>query len=170
VLDVDQQQYALGDGPCLDAVRRRVVNRVRENDAAQRWPAFVEHARGCGVRSFLAAPLVAGGRGVGALNLYGAGPDSFGTLDDALVSQLSGQASVALANAQLYRRATAVSEQLTEAMASRPVIDQAKGVLMARLGLTPDEAFLELRARSQKANRKLRDVAVDVVQDVRCAP
>ena len=161
----DQQQYAPGDGPCLDSIRRGVVNRVREQDAEQRWPPFIAHARQCGIRSFLAAPLVAGGRAVGALNLYGTDSDSFDALDDALVLLFAGQASVALANAQLYRRATAVNAQLSEAMASRAVIEQAKGVLMGRLGLTPDAAFLELRARSQHENRKLRDVAVDVVQE-----
>lgn len=165
VLAIDQQQYAVGDGPCLDAVRRCTINRVDERDAEQRWPEFTEAAERLGIRSFLAAPLVAHGRGVGALNLYGAEPDAFDALDDALVARFAGQASVALANARLYQQATRLNVQLSEAMASRAVIEQAKGILIAHHGMTPDEAFLELRARSQSANRKLREVAHDVVQD-----
>ena len=76
----------------------------------------------------------------------------------------TGQASVALANAQLYRAAQQLSEQLTEALASRAVIEQAKGALMATHGVDEQGAFGMLRERSQRANRKLRDVAADVLR------
>ena len=167
VLEVDQHQYELGDGPCLDAVRTGSINRVRQADAARRWPELAERARSLGVQSFLAAPLVAGDQCVGALNLYGYGADGFDDVDDVLAGLFCGQASVALANARLYRGAVALNAQLSEAMASRAAIEQAKGVLMGRQGLTPDEAFLELRARSQDSNRKLRDVALERLDDVR---
>jgi GAF domain-containing protein len=163
VLRVDVQQYEAGDGPCLDAVRNRRINRVSETRADERWPDFVEHARALGVRSFLAAPMLAGPRAVGALNLYSDGPDAFDALDDALVTLFCSQASVALTNARLYRQATVLNDQLQQAMASRAVIEQAKGIIMARYGLTADAAFDELRDRSQRANRKLRDVALDLV-------
>lgn len=163
VRTVDQQQYEVGDGPCLDAVRSGSINRVSESDLVQRWPEFAAHAGALGIRSFLAAPLVAGGERVGALNLYGRDPDAFDSVDDALAVLFCGQASVALANARLYRGAMALNVQLSEAMASRAAIEQAKGVLMCSRGLTPDEAFLELRAQSQDANRKLRDVALEIV-------
>ncbi|HVM27401.1 MAG TPA: GAF and ANTAR domain-containing protein [Mycobacteriales bacterium] len=166
VLAVDRQQYEAGDGPCLDAIRRRVVHRVDLDAAEQRWPDFAERARELGIRSFLAGPLLAGDRAVGSLNLYGASPQAFEPLDDALVGLFCGQASVALANARLYARAVAVNEQLERAMASRAVIEQAKGVLMARHGLTEADAFDRLRSWSQARNRKLRDVAAEVVQAV----
>lgn len=166
VLSVDRQQYDAGDGPCLDAIRRRVVNRVDVDTAAQRWPGFAERGRALGVRSFLAAPLVAGGRAVGSLNLYSSERAAFDALDDVLVALFCGQASVALANSRLYARATALNDQLTEALTTRSVIEQAKGVLMARHDLAADEAFDRLRQWSQQRNRKLRDVAAEVVATV----
>lgn len=166
VLAVDRQQYDAGDGPCLDAVRRGVVHRVDLDAAEQRWPDFATRARGLGIRSFLAAPLVAGGRAVGSMNLYGTGVDAFDALDDVLVQLFCAQASVALANARLYARAVRLNEQLGQALASRVLIEQAKGVLMARHGVGPDEAFAQLRAWSQARNAPLRDVAAEVVRTV----
>jgi GAF domain-containing protein len=169
VLAVDRQQYDAGDGPCLDAIRRRVTNRVDLDAAEQRWPEFAARARELGVRSFLAAPLVAGGRPVGSLNLYSTERDGFDALDDVLVGLFCSQASVALANARLYSRAVTVNSQLTEALGSRAVIEQAKGVLMARHALTADEAFELLRQWSQVRNRKLRDVAAEVAAGAACS-
>jgi GAF domain-containing protein len=166
VLAVDRQQYEAGDGPCLDAIRHRVLHRVDLDAAQQRWPDFAEPARALGVRSFLAAPLVAGGRAVGSLNLYGTAAHAFDPPDDVLVQLFCGQASVALANARLYSRATALNAQLEQALSSRAVIEQAKGVLMARHGTGPDEAFQQLRSWSQQRNRKLRDVAAEVVATI----
>lgn len=61
-------------------------------------------------------------------------------------------------------------DQLRDALASRPVIDQAKGVLVAQTGCTPEEAFERLRQASQRENRKLRDVARRVVESAQSTP
>lgn len=166
VLDIDQQQYDAGDGPCLDAVRRRTINRVDVERAAQRWPEFAARARARGIRSFLAAPLVAGGSAVGALNLYSRHPDAFDPLDDVLVALFCGQASIALSNARLYAAATNLNQQLREAIESRAIIEQAKGMLMARHDVGAEEAFEQLRRWSQQRNVKLREVAAEVVATV----
>ena len=68
-----------------------------------------------------------------------------------------------LANALAYTAATRLNDQLGEALASRDVIGQAKGILMARGAGTPNEAFDILRRASQRQNRKLREVAQDVI-------
>ncbi len=166
-LAVDAGQYDVGDGPCLDAGRTLRHNRVDLREADERWPAFTARARELGVRSVLAAPLVAGGRGIGSLNLYSSARDGFDALDEAVVDVFTGQASVALANAQLFRAAQQLSLQLTQALGSRALIEQAKGALMVTRGLTEEQAFALLRVRSQRANRKLRDVAAEVLGQAR---
>lgn len=165
-LTVDARQYAADEGPCLDAARHRRVNRVDLEEADQRWPDFAASAREVGIRSYLAAPLVVRDTSIGSLNLYSSSHDGFDALDDALVSLFCAQASIALANAQLYDRTASLAEQLRTAMASRALIEQAKGVLMAQHRVDADAAFALLRDRSQHANRKLRDVAQQVVDDV----
>jgi GAF domain-containing protein len=163
VLAVDRQQYDADDGPCLDAIRNLTTHRVDLDDAHQLWPEFAERARQLGVRSFLAAPLLAGERAVGSLNLYSTEPAAFDPLDDVLVALFCGQASVALANAVLYARAVTLNDQLREALVGSAVIERAKGMLMARHGLDDSAAFDLLRQWSQQRNVKLRDVAAELV-------
>jgi GAF domain-containing protein len=165
-LEVDTRQYAADEGPCLDAARHGRVNRVDLREADQRWPDFAAHAREVGIRSYLAAPLVVRETSIGSLNLYSASSDGFDALDDALVGLFCAQASIALANAQLYDRTTTLAEQLRTAMASRALIEQAKGVLMAQHRVDADAAFVLLRERSQRANRKLRDVAQQLLDEL----
>ncbi len=160
---VDKDQYRVDDGPCLDAIRQVRINRVDEVAAEQRWPDFCRLAEEHGICSFLAAPLEVRGDAIGALNLYSRLARGFNRLDEELVRLFTGQAAVALANAQVYRSAHALTEQLQQALISRAVIDQAKGVLMAQHRCGPDEAFALLTGMSQQANVKLREVAERVV-------
>jgi GAF domain-containing protein len=159
VLTVDMRQYDADEGPCLDAARNQRRNLVDLREADDRWPDFTSSAAEAGVLSFLASPLIAGGEGIGALNLYSTSPDGFDQLDQALVDLFAAQASVALANAQVYARCRALTEQLTEAIGSRAVIEQAKGALMVTSKVSEQEAFDLLRLQSQRANHKLREVA-----------
>jgi GAF domain-containing protein len=165
-LEVDQGQYAVGDGPCLTAMREVAIVRVSVDEAEARWPRFAADARSHDVLSFLAAPLVVRGRAIGALNLYSRSPDGFTKVDDVLVSLYGAQAAIALTNARTYEGARRLSEQLQEAITSRAVIEQAKGVLMGEHHVSADEAFDLLRNRSTRSNVKLRIVAQQIVAEV----
>ena len=161
--EIDAEQYRTGSGPCLDAFRHQQVLRIDSTADDERWPAFSTAAAEHGIRSTVSLPLVVRGRGIGALNLYSRQVAAFSD-DDADVGMLfAAQASVALANAQLYDRAYRMTQQLQEALTSRAVIDQAKGMLMGQHGVSADEASESLRHRSQQENRKLRDLAQELV-------
>lgn len=162
-LAVDRAQYESGIGPCLEAYRTCTVQRVRVEEAMATYPDFAVAAQQAGVRSFLAAPLMVRDAGIGALNLYSSDSRGFDALDEAVVAMFCGQAAVAVANSQLYQGARLLSGQLEQAMASRAVIEQAKGVLMATFAIDHDAAFDRLRTASQTENRKLRTVAAEVV-------
>ena len=166
-LAVDQGQYQRDEGPCLQAMRDQSVLRFNVDEAEERWPDFVADARANDVRSFLAAPLMLRGESIGALNLYSSKPSGFTALDDVLVALFTGQAAVTLANARVYSDAVRLTDQLHEAIASRAVIEQAKGVLMAREGLDADGAFEWLKRGSQHRNVKLRDLAAEIVAATR---
>jgi GAF domain-containing protein len=160
---IDRAQYEIGDGPCLDAIRRRQVNRCEVNDAEARWPAFTKAAVSESIRSFLAAPLLVHKEPLGALNLYSRQAAGFDALDEAFISLFSNQAAASVANSLRYSDIASLARQLEAALASRAVIEQAKGVLMARHGLDSEQAFGLLRHQSQHRNVKLREVAHDVV-------
>lgn len=162
---LDHAQYDAGRGPCVDAWREgRPVIVDTLDDAAPHFPEFERAARRVGVESTLGVPLRAGGRVIGALNLYAFAPTSFDDHDAAQVSAIAQAIGTAIANAAAYWEAFELSQQLSEAMVNRAVIEQAKGVLMATTGTDADEAFELLRAQSQAENRKLRDIAKELVE------
>ena len=161
---VDQHQYATDEGPCLESLRTGEVRRSPSLKADTRWPKFRPPAVGEGVVSCLALPLVIGNHGTaGVLNMYSENrPFEIG--DEEIGRRFAAPASVAVANARAYAKAQAVIEQLQEALQSRDVIGQAKGIIEARERCGPDEAFERLRDISQHRNIKLRDLAKAIVE------
>jgi GAF domain-containing protein len=161
--EVDSAQYETGVGPCLDAFRHQQVFVNESTTEDQQWPAFSKACVEHGIMSTLSLPLGVRGSGIGALNLYSKEPSAFSEEQCEVGMMFATQASVALANAQLYDSAYRLTQQLQEALTSRAVIDQAKGMLMKEHGVGADEAFLMLRAQSQRENRKLRELAQETV-------
>jgi GAF domain-containing protein len=163
--EIDASQYASGAGPCLDSWRMGKTVRLDDMErAAETYPEFAKTALECGVRSSLSLPLVVGDEAVGALNLYARVPNGFTEEDEATGTVLASAAAIVLVNASAYWQATHLGEQLAQAIQSRAVIEQAKGVLMARSPqLSADDAFDVLRKASQRENVKLRDIAQRIV-------
>jgi GAF domain-containing protein len=165
--EMDSAQYDTGVGPCLDAWRHQQVFRIDSTADDGQWPAFSQAAADHGIQSTISLPLAVRGNGIGALNLYSKQAAAFSDEDEQVGSLFADQASVALTNAQLYDSAYRLTQQLQEALTSRAVIDQAKGILMGQRGVGVDEAFTLLRTTSQRENRKLRDIAQQLVDGAR---
>lgn len=168
VYEVDTYQYEIDEGPCLEAVASREIIEVEDMASERRWPRFGSHAAERGVRSSLSLPMVVRGEAIGALNLYAFATHAFTPADRQTGTMFAAQAAVAIANAQAYASSVRLAQELREALDSRAMIDQAMGILIGRNGLGPEEAFAALRVRSQGENRKLRDVAADVVRSAGC--
>ena len=158
-MDADELQYQRGYGPCLDAGRAGQAFLVRDMRTEQRWPDYATHAARRGVGSSLSIPLPFQAATIGALNIYADRPAVFTDVDLTLGAEIGGWVAMAVGNADLAARATEEVDNMRAAMASRAVIEQAKGILMERHRLTPDRAFAVLSRISQTSNVKLRDVA-----------
>jgi GAF domain-containing protein len=162
-MDLDESQYESGHGPCLDAAAQQQTFIVADTATETRWPAFTTRAREHGIGCSIAVGIPVHEEVSLALNVYGRDAHAL-TADHATVlAAFAGYAAVALANSRLYEAAAALARQLREAMDSRAVIEQAKGVVIAQRGVGADEAFKILSRASQTSNRKLRDVAHDLV-------
>jgi GAF domain-containing protein len=111
----------------------------------------------------LSAPLVTSGVTLGSLTLYARDSGAFTAADEAALEVFADQAAVVIANARAYWELHEVAAGLEAAMRSRAVIEQAKGQLMVREGMTADEAFALLARTSQRDNIKLRELARQVV-------
>jgi GAF domain-containing protein len=164
---IDSAQYETGVGPCLDAFRHQLVFRIESTTKDEQWPAFSQACVDHGIMSTLSLPLGVRGNGIGALNLYAREAAAFSEEHEQVGLMFAAQASVALANAQLYDSAYRMTQQLQEALTSRAVIDQAKGMLMGQHSVSADEAFELLRRQSQRENRKLRELAQELVDRAR---
>jgi len=160
---IDTAQYETGHGPCLDAFRHQQVYRIDDMAKDSHWPAFSEAAGGYGVQSSMSIPLLARHEGVGALNFYSRGETGFSDEDVEIGLQFATHAAIVLANAQAYWDAHQLSQDLLEAMKSRAAIEQSKGILMGAQRCSADEAFQILVRASQRENRKLREIADDIV-------
>ncbi|CAM02051.1 GAF domain-containing protein [Saccharopolyspora erythraea NRRL 2338] len=148
----DQLQTKLGEGPCLQAIRSQDTVVVEDLTVDQRWPEFAAHAVERGVRSMLSFRLFVARETLGALNLYSCSPGRFGENARIVGELFAAHAAVVVSG---KRR----EDQLSQALLTRDVIGQAKGILMERYGITAEQAFDRLIAASQAANMKLREVA-----------
>jgi GAF domain-containing protein len=163
---LDDAQYSAGAGPCLTAARHGVLVRIDDTTAEQRWPEFCRQAVDNGVHSSLSVPLrLSRDNTWGGFNVYGPVAGGFSDVDEQLCQAFATQASIVVSNVQAYWASLELSANLTRAMESRAVIEQAKGILMSTHRVSAEDAFDLLVARSQTQNRKLREVAADVVRE-----
>jgi GAF domain-containing protein len=163
-LDLDESQYRLGHGPCLNAALSTSTQHIVDMASESRWPDWTAEARQTGVHSSLSIGLPVQEAVTGALNIYATAPDAFD--QDALdVAQtFASYAEVAMANAYLYNAQTTLAQHMEIAMRSRAVIEQAKGIIMRDRRCSADEAFTILSKLSQNTNHRLRDVAVALIK------
>ena len=161
---IDSFQYRVESGPCLHAYRNQVVNRVDSTELDQRWPDFLELARSEGIGSILSFPLVVQNDGIGALNLYGQRERAFGEDDERIGQAFATHATITLTHARDHLRKEKARQSLERALETRGIIEQAKGILMTRTGSTADQAFESLRRASQRTNRKVFDLAQEIVE------
>ena len=167
---IDEREYAVDEGPCISAMETGELQVLDDVATDTRWPRFVEVCREEGLASSLGVPLEVGGVSYGAMNIYALTAYAFTGAHREAAVLLAEQAGVALANSRSYTDAVERIRQLQEALDSRVVIEQAKGVLMGTEGIDADAAFDLLRKRSQHENRKIRAVAEDVVASVPARP
>jgi len=149
---VDAMQNQTGQGPCLDAMYDQHTVRVSDMAHDQRWPKFAARAAEAGAASMLSIQLWVEGDNLGALNLYSRRVDAFGDESEQVGLLFASHAAVAFAGAQGMNH-------MVEAVATRDLIGQAKGILMERYKVTPDQAFRMLVKVSNDNNLALRSVA-----------
>jgi GAF domain-containing protein len=160
---LDDIQYELDQGPCLSAWRELAVFRSDGRDDEQRWSAWVPRAQQLGMRSFLSAPLVHADRALGAIKVYSTQVDAFDERDEDLLRRFGEQAAIFVANVQTVEAATHLSDNLKETLRNRDLVAMARGMVMARRRVGPEEAFRHLMTESHRARRLLRDVAETIV-------
>jgi GAF domain-containing protein len=163
---IDDIQYAIVDeGPCITAARERRTVRSGSLGGERMWPRFGPRVGRLGVHSALSLPLLVGDRVIGAINVYARGRNVFDDHAAEMGELFAAPAAVAVHNAQILAHALASIEHLQKALVSRPIVDQAIGLIRGRTGVTAAEAFDRLRHISQTEQIKLTTVAQRVVDE-----
>jgi hypothetical protein len=167
LIALDDAQYETGEGPCLAVLEPHEP--ISLNDAAaleDRWEYFSRTAAHLGVHSTLSLHLPVDSADVAAsLNLYSKQRLELGGEQVAAAAPFAEQLAAAILSVDAYRSTAKLAREMAEAMRSRAVIEQAKGMLMSEHRINADEAFQRLTQLSQRSNRKLREVAQRLVDE-----
>jgi GAF domain-containing protein len=160
--DLDETQYERGYGPCLEAALGGLLIEIADARSEDRWPDYIPTFIQHGALSALAAPVPAAHL-TAALNVYARTAQVFTDEDRSYLVDVAAYAGAALTNMDALQDARDLAENLQKAKEFRSVIEQAKGFVMERHRLSVDQAFRLLADASMHTNRKLRDIAEDLV-------
>jgi anti-anti-sigma factor len=169
ILDMDANQYATGEGPCVDASVEGRWFHVESLERETRWPAFIPKARELGINAILSSPLLAAEHPVGALNIYSRTQSAFSEKEQELAAIFATEASIILRDAGADVADDQLSELMQAALESRQTVARAEGVVMEREGISAVDAFTALRNFSKSTNQPLVERATDIVDSTRRA-
>lgn len=165
VRELDEWQYEHEEGPCVTADETLAVCAISDLAGDDTFPAFADVALQAGVRGVASFPLlVRGDQSVGSLNVFYDEPEAVVAEAIDRGVQLASTLAPMLANFLTHQRAVELSRQLEEALAGRSIIERAKGLLMERAGIDADRAFELLSTQSQHENRKVREIAAEMLE------
>ena len=162
--ELHRLQVDADDGPVAETLRHNEPRRVDDTAGECRWPAFCRAAAKAGFASCLVLPLRTDRQPAGAVALYGQEPNVFRGAAHDIALLAAAQGGIAVHNAALYGTCRRMAERLYAGLESRAVIEQAKGILHAELGVSPAEAFTLLSRYSQNTNQRVRKISAGLVQ------
>ena len=162
--DLHDLQFEGSAGPVVETLGHNEPRRIDDMAAEPRWPTFCQAAAAAGFGSLLALPLRTDQRPAGAVALYGDAPGVFRGAAHDIALLFAALGGTAVRNASLYRACRRMVDDLQAALESRAVIEQAKGILQAELGISPAEAFRLLSLHSQNTNQRVRMIASRLVR------
>ncbi|WP_196884705.1 GAF and ANTAR domain-containing protein [Arthrobacter sp. CAN_A214] len=164
VLQADELQYELGEGPCLSAWSEGEAMHVKDTAADQRWQEWSSAATAAGVRSCFSVPLMQGPHQLGAMKIYAAIPGAFTDQDQKLLAQLALSAGVLLGHIQASDTPQRISETFKETLRSRDTVATARGIIMEQQNVPENEAFTYLLQKAGNEGLSLHELAQSVLR------
>jgi PAS domain S-box-containing protein len=161
----ERAQRDLGEGPCIDALARNEVVRSSDLRTDPRWPRLAPAVAGNRIRGVLSSPVLHDGRVLGTCNAITHAPRRWTDADVATIVAFAAVLGRLLASTIEARHKGDLVTQLQTALESRVLVEQAKGVLMEREGLSAQAAFERLRRQARARSMKLNDLAREVIAD-----
>mgnify|MGYP001165960521 FL=1 len=164
LVELERHQQDVQAGPCIEAFRRGEIVAIRDlGDYRDRWPEYCQMAARMGLAAVAGIPMRVDSEPIGSLNLYDATARDWGKQDLSVARIFADAASVFLINSATYDRQRVLAEQLQEALSTRIVIEQAKGIIAQTHGTDVDEAFRRIRDHARARHSTLREVSQAIV-------
>jgi GAF domain-containing protein len=160
---LEELQAEHGEGPCVDAYDDKQTVQADDLRRDRRWPGFAPAAAQRGVVAVLASPIPYSTEAVGVVAVYASGPHPWSQAEEEAIVAFTDLAAMLILNAMEASERGRVAVELQTALDSRVAIEQAKGVLVGRHGLSPRQAFERLRKLARDQRRPLTEVARAVV-------
>src|SRR3954454_20540961 len=167
IASIERVQEDWQKGPCIDAVASGqpiAVPDISAGDAGDRWPDYTVAAKTAGIQAVAGIPMLAEGIAIGAVNLYDGQPRDWSAEDLRVAAIFASIATGYLAHASSAQQQQRTAEQLQQALNTRLIIEQAKGVLATQRETTVDDAFARLRKYAREHHARIHEVARDVVK------
>ena len=164
LLEIRQQE--IGHGPCVDSLTFDQVVSTSDLAGDDRWPMLAPELPNRGVRAVLGVPIHVDNVPVGSLNVYRDQPGEWDPSETIALEAYGGLIESLLSTALQARHRGQLAQQLQHALNHRVVIERAVGVIMARQNLGPVDAFNQLRSRARSSERKVADVAADLLAEL----
>ena len=166
IREVERVQDRAETGACYEAYTTNQVVPVPDLRDTDRWPPYTAWALDVGLRSVIGVPLRAWGRTIGVLNVYRDRVDEWTPADIDACQILAAMGAGYILNATQMQAQQDLTENLQAALESRATIERAKGILMERERIDADAAFKTLRQAAAENNRKLQDIAQEIVGSI----
>ena len=156
-------QFESGRGPTVETLSFNEPRHARDLTQERRWTAFCDAAADAGFGSCLALPLRSSRQPAGAVAIYAKHPGAFQEAAHDIALLFAAQGGTALHNAEVYGACRQMTYNLQAALESRAVIEQAKDIVSANLGIPAGQALQLIRRTSQHTNQKMRDIAIQLI-------
>jgi GAF domain-containing protein len=160
---LEELQAEHGEGPCVDAYDDKETVRAGDLRRERRWPGFGPVAARRGLVAVLASPIPYSTEAVGVVAVYASDPHPWSEAEEEAIVAFTDLAAMMILNAMEASERGRVAVELQVALDSRIAIEQAKGVLVGRHGISPRQAFERLRGLARDQRRPLTEVAKEVV-------
>jgi GAF domain-containing protein len=164
---LEELQVEHGEGPCVDAFEEKTLVDAADLANEDRWPLFSPAAAGRGLRAVLASPIPYNQHAIGVVSVFSAKVWPWSPEGELALVTFTDLAALCIANTMQLEERGEVAEQLQRALDARVVIEQAKGVLVAREGLSEREAFERMRRQARRERRRVADIAAEIMAAVR---
>jgi GAF domain-containing protein len=164
---LEELQIEHGEGPGIDAFEEKTMVDSADLAGEDRWPSFSPAAVDQGLRAVLASPIPYNQHAIGVVAVFSAKARPWSPEGELALITFTDLAALCIANTMASEERGEVAEQLQRALDARVVIEQAKGALVAREGLTERDAFERMRRQARRERRPIVDVATEVMATLR---